>query len=254
MSKKTKSLFNNSGIALLVCLGLLFTFSYVGCGSDDEGDPQVEASDATTVKLTNGTGAQATYYITLGATPGCVQDVADLSFSEGVSITKITDLQGSFSLTDKQTVTLVIPQGKGINGTYTLGGPPLNCPGDGASPGNTQAEFILNNSSQGVGAQETIDITLVPGVSALVSYTMSGGGNWNNGAGDNNVTSFSNGAKGTNADQSGVFPVGCDDCNSSAAPPACVTAGGCATAAHCNVQRDATTAGGTVSIEFKNLT
>ena len=51
------------------------------------------------------------------------------------------------------------PQGQGISGNFAFDSPPLNYPTGEYRNGINLAEFILNNSFQGSGAQETLDIS-----------------------------------------------------------------------------------------------
>ena len=81
-------------------------------------------------------------YLTLGATPGCVQNVADIPFLTN----PVNPLQGWFILMHGASQTYAPPQGQGINGNFTFGSPPLNCPTSEYLNGINLAEFILNNS------------------------------------------------------------------------------------------------------------
>lgn len=60
----------------------------------------------TTLEIKNATHKEVSAYITLGATPGCVQDVALLSLSHGVPITKLYALAGVFDLPAHTTLTV----------------------------------------------------------------------------------------------------------------------------------------------------
>jgi hypothetical protein len=191
--------------------------------------------------------------MTLGAVPGCVQDVDQVSFVTNV----VNPLQGWFNLPAGKQVSYTPPQGVGISGNFAFGTPPLNCPPPAFPSGVNVAEFMLNNSFQGPGAQETIDISAVAGVNAFIQFTLSGGGAWNAGSTQPSVTSFANKAIGENTGLVGVFPYACDNCTASVAPPICTTPPAGApnppqpqAQPLCNVQRDASTAGGTVAVVF----
>ena len=214
-------------------------------------------NNQTILVLANGTVDDVQVWITLGATPGCIQHVSDLPFVTTI----VNDLQGYFTLKPAQPVFYTPPAGKGLNGNVSFGTPPLNCPTTDWPKGVNVAEFILNNSFQTGNPQETIDISAVAGVNAYIKFIMFEGGAWNYGQTDEaghlkTVTEFENKGLGDNVGQVGVFPYGCDVCTSSAAPPVCPGPptppphGACQSAAICNVQRPASTAGGRVLIRF----
>src|SRR6476660_6876737 len=73
-------------------------------------------------------------------------------------------------------------------------------------------EFILNNAFQGAGAQETIDNSGVDGVNATIRFSMTGGGAWNAGPANSNITGFQNKGLRDNTGIAGVFPWGCTNC------------------------------------------
>jgi hypothetical protein len=211
-------------------------------------------SAQTTLKITNGSGSDVKVYLTLGATPGCVQDVQAISFVTN----RVNPLQGWFELANGASQTYVSPSGQGINGNFTFGTPPLNCPTTEYRNATNLAEFILNNGFQGPYAQETIEISCVAGVNALISFAMTGGGDWNAGSSHPNVTRFANKALGGNTGLVGVYPCGCDNCTSRNDPPQPKCPGSpptpayedCQKEAICNVQRPAGNSGGMVEIVF----
>ncbi|SCW78849.1 hypothetical protein [Ancylobacter rudongensis] len=210
-------------------------------------------SAQTEIIVTNGTTAAVTAWLTLGPTPGCVSSVSDVPFVT----TQVTPLQGSFVLAGGASVSYTSPDSLGFNGNITFGTPPLNCPTPDCPDGINLAEFIVNNAFQGPYAQETIDISAVGGVNALIEFQMSGGGAWSASTAYPDVTSFQNKAIGANLGQVGVFPYGCDDCTASVSPPPCATPPVNAPnpltpqkTAICNVQRSASGSGGTVTITF----
>jgi hypothetical protein len=210
-----------------------------------------EAQAAQTVlTVTNNSSNSAQAYLTLGAVPGCVQDVRQVPWNITVTDT-VRNLQGSFNLNAGQTVTYTPPAGMGISGNVSFGAPPMNCPPSNYPNGINLAEFILNNSFQGAGAQETIDNSCVDGVNASITFSMSGGGGWNAGATQPSVTTFMNQGRDSNVGLVGVFPWGCDNCTVRTNPPSCQSyTGACQAQPICNVQRDASSAGGTVAISF----
>jgi hypothetical protein len=218
-------------------------------------DEQMTTSNQTALELTNGTDKGVQVYLTLGATPGCIQNVADIPFVTTV----VNKLQGWFTLASQGSVSYTPPAGVGVNGNFAFGTPPINCPTDQYPNGVNLAEFILNNGFQGPGAQETIDISAVAGVNSYLKFSMTGGGVWNAGQTEPSVTEFENKGLKENCGQVGVYPYGCDNCTQRASPPECSGPptpppyGDCQSAPICNVQRDASTSGGTVSVTFKGF-
>lgn len=214
-------------------------------------------SNQTEIIVKNGTSVPVIAWLTLGATPGCVSSVGEVPFVTN----QVSTLQGWFSLAARASVSYTSQPSVGFNGNVTFGTPPMNCPTADYPDGINVAEFIVNNGFQGVTAQETIDISAVSGVNALIGFQMSGGGNWSATSAYPNITSFSNHAIGSNVGRVGVYPYGCDDCTSSVHPPACAVPPVHApnpivpqTEPICNVQRPASTSGGSVTITFFSFT
>jgi len=209
-------------------------------------------NNQTAFELTNSTGQDVQVYLTLGAVTGCIQNVADIPFVTNI----VNTHQGSFTLSSNGSVSYTPPEGVGFNGNFAFGTPPINCATDEFPNGVNLAEFILNNGFQGPGAQETIDISAVAGVNSFLKFSMTGGGGWNAGSTEPAVTEFENKGLKDNVGQVGVYPYGCDCCTSSVNPPECSGPppppphGDCQSAPICNVQRDASAAGGTVSLTF----
>lgn len=206
----------------------------------------------TTLQVRNDSTDPVTVYITLGATPGCVQDVGSIT---GATITRMYPLMGHFDLLSNTTVVLSAPAGMGFNGNFSFNTPPLNCPTPQLPDGVVLAEFIINNGFQQYG-QETIDISCVAGANAFVEFTMSAT-DWTTNGGKTVVQSIKNGAKLDNTGRNGVFPYGCDNCTSSDNPPSCV--GKQPQYANkepiCNVQRPAgSNQGGILAVVYKGPT
>lgn len=209
----------------------------------------------TTLKITNRSGAEVKVYLTLGAVSGCVQDVNAIALVK----TPVNPLQGWFPLANGVTQTYTPPQGLGISGNFAFGSPPLNCPTAEFRNGINLAEFMLNNAFQEGNPQETIDISCVAGVNALIAFAMTGGGTWNAGPLRSGVANFANKPLGQNTGLVGVFPCGCDDCTSRKNPPqpSCPQSPNpppkyeaCQSEPICNVQRDASSSGGSVEVIF----
>ncbi len=205
----------------------------------------------TTLQAHNASDSPVLVYLTLGATPGCVQDVSTLVFTPAVSLNVLAPLMGSFTLSKGQTVEIAAPGDLGLNGNFSFGTPPLNCPCPEWPEGVALAEFIINNGFQ-PGGQETVDISCVCGANAFIQMHLSAG-DWSSNGGVIQVSSFQNQTRYSNTGIVGVFPYGCDNCTSSDAPPSCV--GKQSQFANsepiCNVQRPAASnQGGTVKVSF----
>ena len=206
----------------------------------------------TTLEAHNASDQSVLVYLTLGATPGCVQDVSTIIFDPAVSLTVIAPLMGSFWLSEGETVKIEAPAGLGLNGNFCFGTPPLNCPCPDWPEGVALAEFIVNNGFQ-PGGQETVDISCVCGSNAYLQFHLSTDDWSSNGGAIAPVKSFGNLTRYENTGLVGVFPYGCDNCVSSDAPPSCV--GQQPQFANsepiCNVQRPAAgNQGGTVKVSF----
>jgi hypothetical protein len=212
-----------------------------------------QVPDTTHLTVTNDSPRPVEVWLTLGRVPGCVT-LAQVPFVTN----RVNQDQGSFMLAPHDSQTYTVPPGQCISGNYTFGAPPQNCPDRGQWPnGINLAEFTINNANQGPSAQETIDISAVYGVNAHVRFAMSGGGPWNAGGARQNVAQFENAGLTHNVDEVGVFPYGCDDCTNRMAPTVMCPGpnvppfpGTCSAAHLCNVQRDASRAGGSVQITF----
>ena len=209
----------------------------------------------TKLKVQNTTLQPVVVYLTLGATPGCVQDVANIYVDNGVHITRLFNLQGYFTVPSRATVELRAPDGLGFNGNFSIATPPLNCPTNEFQQGVNLAEFIINNGFQ-VNGQETIDISCVCGANSFLEYELDAD-DWTTNGGQVQVHKIANGMCFENTGLVGVFPYGCDNCTSSDNPPSCV--GQHPEYANqdpiCNVQRPASgNQGGTVLVKFKGMT
>ena len=163
----------------------------------------------TQLIITNSTTGRVKLYLTLGATPGSVQDVSKIPFVSNPISGK--PLQGYFYLDAGESTKPYAPTaGIGVNGNISFDSPPINCATTEFPLAVNLAEFILNNGYQGSGSQETIDISGVAGTNAQFSYEMSGGTTWNAGSTEPKVTSFKNESIGNNYGKVGVYPYLCD--------------------------------------------
>jgi hypothetical protein len=209
----------------------------------------------TKLELHNATDTDVTAYITLGATSGCVQDVALVTLSDGQSINKLFPLMGTINLAAKKTIELTAPVGMGFNGNFSFNTPPLNCPTPEFQFGVNLAEFIINNWFQPNG-QETVDNSCVAGANAFIRFELSAD-DWTTNGGTITVKSFMNTVWSQNTGLIGVYPYGCDNCTASVSPPSCVGQQPQFVNKEpiCNVQRSAlSNQGGTVRVVFNGMT
>ncbi len=209
----------------------------------------------THLEISNESGHDVLTYLTLGATPGCVQDVSLVALSDGLEIAALHPLMGNFVLPAGLTVRVTAPEGLGFNGNFSFNTPPLNCPCPEFPEGVNLAEFIINNGFQ-PGGQETVDVSCVCGANAFIEFKLSAG-DWTSNGGAIQVSEIRNGTRYRNTGIPGVYPYGCDNCTSSDNPPACV--GQHPEYANslpiCNVQRPAATNdGGGVCVVFRGFT
>ena len=208
----------------------------------------------TKLKVKNSTAEGAVVWITLGATDGCVQNVGDLVLSGNVQVNAQHALQGFFAIMAGETVEVSAPEGMGLNGNFAFNTPPLNCPTPEFPEGVCLAEFIINNGFQ-VNGQETVDISCVCGANAYLGFDLSAS-DWNNGCGAM-IRTIRNSEARNNTGRSGVYPMGCDNCTASVAPPECIGLHPeyANTQPICNVQRPASgNMGGEVLVVFLGMT
>lgn len=209
----------------------------------------------TKLEIHNATTTDVTAYITLGATPGCVQDVDLITLSHGVQMNKLYPLMGTFPLAAKATIELTAPEGMGFNGNFSINTPPLNCPTPDTQFGVNLAEFIINNGFQENG-QETVDNSCVAGANAFLEFVLSAD-DWSTNGGQILVKRIKNDVWNRNTGLIGVYPYGCDNCTASVNPPECVGKQPQFVNIDpiCNVQRPAQqNQGGKVTVVFNGFT
>jgi hypothetical protein len=209
----------------------------------------------THLEISNRSYHSVLTYITLGATPGCVQDVGLLTLSDGLVINPLFPLMGTFVVPARTTTRMIAPEGLGLNGNFSFGTPPLNCPCPEWPEGVCLAEFIINNGFQ-PGGQETVDISCVCGANAFLGFELSAE-DWTSNGGAIPVQVIANATRFQNTGLVGVYPYGCDNCVSSDNPPDCVgqQPDQVNTLPICNVQRPAAgNEGGVVRVVFHEFT
>lgn len=178
---------------------------------------QSTADTTTRLRIVNQTNDSVVVWLTLGATPGCLQDISQIPY--------VTDsaapLKGYFTLQAHDSTPDYAPVGMGFNGQLSFNTPALNCPTQQFPEGVNIFEFIINNSFQSGIPQNTVEISCVAGVNCLIQGVLSGGSAWNASSMYPNVDTIYNCGKFNNSGLVGVFPYGCDVCTASVAPPAC---------------------------------
>jgi hypothetical protein len=202
----------------------------------------------TELVIKNFSKQDVTVWITLGATPGCLNDVGKIPYVTNI----LSRLVGNFVLKAGQATLPYAPAGMGFNGNISFNSQPLNCPSPACPNGVNLFEFIFNNEFQAGSPQETVDISCVAGVNAQIRAEFNGD-EWNAGPAVPRVKGIGNGSIGTNTGRVGVYPVGCDTCTSSTNPPSCPNPPPYETPqaeAICNVQRPAKHHGGLVEVFY----
>lgn len=229
---------------------LISTFA-VQCKEDNSEKTKIEKTKKTTLILSNETEDSVQVWITLG-----LGDNHYIQNLMGVFGIKEKVSQASIWLAPKQSISYT-SKTRGISGNISFGTPPINCADSLYPNGINLFEFSLNNylrpsdSTQ----QETIDISCVSGVNSIIKCELIGieENKWNAGVTEPNVKSFKNDSLYLNTGLVGVFPYGCDDCDSIANPPFCEGHKPYAVPQSqkiCNVQRNARKSGGAVKVIF----
>jgi len=213
---------------------------------------EFDIDTTTRVRIVNLTDDSVVVWITLGATPGCLQDIWDIPFITD----SVTNLKGYFTLyANDSTMDFAPPLGIGYNGNVSFDTCALNCAIPRFPYGINLFEFIVNNSFQLGNPQETIEISCVSGCNALIEgYLWGDGLDWNT-YGNPEVTYIYNNGKWGNSGLLGVFPFGCDDCTASVSPPTCDTSSiDKQKEPICTIQRNAKgSGGGLVRIAYNGI-
>lgn len=209
--------------------------------------------DQTTLVISNKWTDSVTVYLTLGVGAGFLSDIKKIPFVKHHT----NEHQGYFTLEAGDEVSFTSPKNLVFSGNVSFNSPPLNCPSPEFPMCINLGEFTLNNHHANPANWETIDISNVAGANSYMEFSLSGGGKWNAGSKHPDVTKFRNGSLGNNVGRVGVYPYACDDCTASVSPPVCSTKpkGAPVTPvpqkdAICNVQRDSSKAGGTVTLSY----
>jgi len=186
-------------------------------------------------------------YLTLGTTPGCVQNVNSIPWII-TTLPGQRSLQGTFTLLPGDSTVAYGIDSLGFNGVLSFNFAPDNCPSPSYTNGINQFEFIINNSFQAGNPQETVDISCVHGVNGVIRVNLSDS-NWNAGPTIPMVQSFANTMDKNQLGIAGVFPFACTHCTDYIGAPSCIPLPQPVNkTAICNVQRNANNNGGTVKV------
>jgi hypothetical protein len=196
-----------------------------------------ESKDSVKVVITLGSGLDTMW----------IQDVYNMfGYSEHGT-------QAIFDLAPNDTLTFT--PSKAIQGNISFLTKPFQC--DSKYPsvtGSNIMEFCLNNNGTVTNAQETVEISCVPGVTYIGKMHLVDGGIWTaNNPGYDTVKVIQNGNFGENTGRVGVYPVGCDNCTEQTSnAPKCTIGKGEQPQSKpiCNVQRNAELKGGKVIFSY----
>lgn len=192
--------------------------------------PASDATQGTSLVVTNDSNATVRVMITLGANNG-ISSVSQLPQSWNVSPgpgSPPSPLLGSFYLKPHQSTAPFNSGSKTFSGNISFG-PSWTATGCGGKmipntklkscyPNATSlGEFSLN---MGSGGMETVDISGVNGTNAKISMKLTGKSQWNDGAGNHpNVTTIANVALPGFKKSSGVYGWAATNCTTSQNPP-----------------------------------
>ena len=231
---------------------LLFILLAIGVGYcvQFKEKEDVVQTPATMTKVYNFTKDSVLVYVTLGATPGCLQNVMDVAWITD-SIPGQRVLQGTFVLAPGYSTTAYAPDSLGFNGVISFNSPPNNCPDTVQFPtGVNQYEFMINNAYQGVDAQESANISAVHGVNCVIRVNYRTLNPFNAGPTIPFIQSYAN-TLDRNDLIAGVYPFGCDTCTGTKTPLPCIKY---PQPAHknqvCQTQRNAAQSGGLIQVIY----
>lgn len=232
----------------IACTGL--SVGYCVHRQEEKHKKQIVSNVATLTKIYNATKDTVLVYVTLGATPGCLQQVSQIPYITD-TIAGQRGLQGSFKLAPGDSTIAYAPDSLGFNGVISFNGQPSNCPDTTLYPtGINQYEFMINNSFQGVNAQESINISCVHGVNCVISIDVKTLNPFNAGPTIPVIQAFRN-TLDRNSLVAGVYPFGCDTCTGSKTLIPCISY---PQPAHknsvCQVQRNSSQSGGLIKVVY----
>lgn len=203
--------------------------------------PEPQDSAGTALQIFNRYDSAVVVYITLGATPGCIQSVLDLPFNVD-TVPGSKEMQGTFVLAPGDSTVAFNSDTLGFNGVISFGYAPDNCPSPRYPLGLNQFEFILNNSFQPGQPQESINISCVHGVNCVIRCDVKTDSltPFNAGPTIPLVQGFANTLNRSQINIVGVYPYGCTHCTDYIGAPNCIPVPQPVnTEAICQVQRPA---------------
>ena len=235
----------------LVLLGLSILFAVKACETTPTPSPKpVAVNDGTYIQIFNDYDSSVTVYVTLGATPGCIQSVLSLPFVTD-TVPGQKGMQGTFVLAAKDSTAPFSSGALGLNGVISFMYAPDNCPSVNYPNGLNQFEFILNNTFQLGYPQESINISCVHGVNCVIRVDMITDSVFNAGPLFPVINSFANKLDRNAIGMPGVYPYGCDTCTMWKSPPSCIVLPQVPQKEKiCQIQRPAANKGGTVKVIY----
>ncbi len=197
-------------------------------------------------KIYNHTKDSVLVWVTLGATPGCLQDVTKIPF-----VTSGSGLVGSFYLAAGDSTIWYAPDSVGFNGVFSFNYQPDNCPAPTYPNGINQYEFIVNNAFQAGQPQESINISCVHGVNCVIRVDIITSNPFNAGSKVPVVESFANTLDRNQLGIPGVYPYACTHCTDYIGAPGCIsTPQPVSKEQICQVQRPANQSGGMIKVIY----
>lgn len=226
---------------------LLVALAWMHLNPKPEPEPAPAAIGVTYHKIYNHSKDSVKVWVTLGATPGCLQDVTKIPF-----VTSGSGLQGYFYLAPGDSTVEYAPDSLGYNGVISFGYAPDNCPDSLKYPnGINQYEFIVNNAFQAGQPQESINISCVHGVNCVIRVDMITSNPFNAGPTVPSVSSFANSLDRNQLGTPGVYPYACTHCTDYIGAPACIALPQpVSKTTICQIQRPANQSGGLIKVIY----
>lgn len=227
----------------ILAIGLVLTY----CKHKPEPEPTPSTnSNVTYHKIYNHTNDSVLVWVTLGATPGCLQDVTKIPF-----VTSGSGLVGSFYLAPWDSTQSYAPDSLGFNGVISFKFQPDNCATPAYPNGINQYEFIVNNAFQAGSPQESINISCVHGVNCVIRVDMITTNPFNAGPTVPSVSSFANSMDRNQLGTPGVYPYACTHCTDYIGAPVCIpTPQPVSKTQICQIQRPANQSGGLIKVIY----
>lgn len=243
-----KSFVIRASVIVTIALGIIVIALWQIIRSRKVAESPLE-SGLTKIQIFNDTKDTVLGYITLGATPGCLQAASSIPFILD-TVPGQRNLQAQFSLLPGDSTIQYSPDSLGYNGVISFLYAPDNCPSPSYTNGINQFEFMINNAYQGTNAQESINISCVHGVNCVIRVNMLTDSFFNAGPTIPKIQSFAN-TMDRSGLEAGVYPYGCDTCTGSKNPPACILL---PQPKHknsvCQIQRNASMSGGVIQVRY----